>query len=505
MMKRSVNTFLAAAVMLLLTGVLAGAAAAQTPTITEGRVAVVAPPGHGGDLMITTEWMEGHGGIWDLSGLDQAQGPPEVRIFTDILKNSLAAVEPPELPAALKPEAAKEGEGGVARGLVMAEELVSSLYYTPGSRSVFFSGDREVSGFYMAGYGYLFTIRWPLRARSPFNVLGLSQSFERLRSQNENLQALLQEQAEARTRSETRERIQQQQAEVEQAARDEQQRLEERRAAEAAWQATYRDKMVAALKEVIATYGYTLRQAGAEENITLLAEFDGDDPQNTVTLSVRKNALRGPEAMAQTMNAIRVTGGDAEVNPRLKRQIEIMTGILDSSLLETSGEFTHYVVASSGSQRVYTGGTGRSQYVPGYGVIFRKNARLNWLSMAVTIPEPPAPPGVAGEERIVRERQTARAEIADIREKGSEAWAEHLDELKQKSAELLALYGPTLTELPAEEWVAFYFNVGSSVNLVQGGMDYFLVQARMRDIRTAAQQADGAAWLKERLVTNEKK
>jgi hypothetical protein len=54
------------------------------------------------------------------------------------------------------------------------------------------------------------------------------------------------------------------------------------------------------------------------------------------------------------------------------------------------------------------------------------------------------------------------------------------------------------------DWVGVFYDVGSAAGLLEGGISNFLVQARMGDIRQAGRQADGAAWLLDRLVTNEK-
>jgi hypothetical protein len=70
--------------------------------------------------------------------------------------------------------------------------------------------------------------------------------------------------------------------------------------------------------------------------------------------------------------------------------------------------------------------------------------------------------------------------------------------------EILAVYGPTLTELDDDDWVGIYYDVGSAAALLSGGVDDYLVQSRMGDIRQAAGQSDPAAWLEERLVTNER-
>jgi hypothetical protein len=492
MMKRSVNTLVATAVMLLVTGLVAGTAAAQTTTIPPVEALVLTEQGPA--PLASGRSGDGYSYAWAWRDGEQPQGPPEVRIFNDILKTTLQAVEAPELPELLKPKSA-EGELMVVTPSAGTSRSVTRSYNL--ARSVFFAGEQEVSGFYMKGYGYLFTVRWPIRAGSYFGLESSNASYQRLQRQNQNLQELLQEQARGTSvGAETLAKIKEQQTTVEQAVAEQQQQAEERTRAEEAWRAAYRDKLVEALKEAVATYGHTLKQAAPEENITLLAEFDGEDPTSNVTLSVRRSALQGPQNAARTLAAIRVTKGDADVNPRLKRQVEIMTGILDTSF-EGPEAFTSYIIAGSTSQ-IYTGGSGRSQYVPGYGVIFRKNARMN-IMLNVLVPTPPAP----ASQRVETERRT-QADVTGLREKSMESWAEHLATLKQKSAELLAIYGPTLTELPDEEWVAFYFNVGSGLDLLQGGMDYFLVQARMRDVREAGSKGDaGAAWLKDRLVTNE--
>ena len=49
-----------------------------------------------------------------------------------------------------------------------------------------------------------------------------------------------------------------------------------------------------------------------------------------------------------------------------------------------------------------------------------------------------------------------------------------------------------------------YYNVGSAAGLLEGGISNFLVQARMADIRQAGNEPEGATWLAERLVTNER-
>ena len=84
-----------------------------------------------------------------------------------------------------------------------------------------------------------------------------------------------------------------------------------------------------------------------------------------------------------------------------------------------------------------------------------------------------------------------------------ERYRQHLDTLRRKTVEILATYGPTLTELRDDSWVGIYYDVGSAAALLSGGTDNYLVQARMRDIRQAAAQSDPEGWLAQRLVTNE--
>ncbi len=81
---------------------------------------------------------------------------------------------------------------------------------------------------------------------------------------------------------------------------------------------------------------------------------------------------------------------------------------------------------------------------------------------------------------------------------------QHLDTLKRKTVEVLAVYGPTLTELKDDDWVGVFYDVGSAAGLLNAGMENYLVQARMGDIRQAAAQSDPEAWLAQRVVTNER-
>ena len=78
--------------------------------------------------------------------------------------------------------------------------------------------------------------------------------------------------------------------------------------------------------------------------------------------------------------------------------------------------------------------------------------------------------------------------------------------LKEKTAEILTTYGSSMTELKPDEWISIHYDVGGGIQLLQGGPDYFLVQARVSDVREAANRSGeaGVQWLLERLVTNEK-
>jgi len=131
-------------------------------------------------------------------------------------------------------------------------------------------------------------------------------------------------------------------------------------------------------------------------------------------------------------------------------------------------------------------------------VLFRKAARLN---LATQFVREVAPSGIASGGVTV---QSLRERMEENTEEQLQAYADHLDDLKQKTAGILATYGPTLTEMGDDDWVGVYYNVGSAAGLLEGGITNFLVQAQMADIRQAGGEADGPAWLLGRLVTNEK-
>jgi hypothetical protein len=121
-------------------------------------------------------------------------------------------------------------------------------------------------------------------------------------------------------------------------------------------------------------------------------------------------------------------------------------------------------------------------------VIFRKSARHSLGSLAIgevitdTGVEPPAA------ERVILGLQTRL-------EESKELFAEHLEKLKRKTAEIFATYGASMSELSADEWLTIHYDVGSATQLLQGGPDYFLVQAKMSDVRSAVENPEGALLL----------
>jgi len=250
----------------------------------------------------------------------------------------------------------------------------------------------------------------------------------------------------------------------------------------AQWADEYRRRLSDALRDVIAGYGSTLRRAGAGESITFIADFGGGDAE-TVTMTVKADALHGSNVEANR-DAIQISEGQAGVSERMHTQLEIMSGIIDTSLRPDETQGALYVSGMG----TYFGGSAEAQYVPGYGVIFRKSARMN---TARTFAD-------------MSSRAFRMTAVDSVDTEARKAYQEHLDTLRRKTGEILATYGPTLTELRDDDWVGIYYAVGSAAALLGGGMDDYLVQARMRDVRQAAAQSDPGAWLAQRLVTNEK-
>lgn len=367
---------------------------------------------------------------WD-SPQDQ-DVPRDVRIMRTIVSTALSQVEAPALPKELAADSAAGQRAAVIAGGDRAVVIPSGSHF-------FRRGD--VSGFYMEGYGYLFTVSWPISSMVAFNAQGSAWvRGERLLGE------------------------------------------EVRSGPSAQWAAEYRQRLSDALRDVIAGYGSTLRRAGAGESITFIADF-GAGNAATVTMTVRADALHGSDVEANR-GAIQVSEGQAGVSERMRTQLAIMSQIIDTSLRPGDAEGNLYVRDLD----TYFGGSAEAQHVPGYGVIFRKNARMNTARAFA---------GISTSPILV-------TTVDSVQTEARKAYREHLDTLRRRTGEILATYGPTLTELEDDDWVGVYYDVGSAAALLNGGMDNYLVQARMRDIRQASAQSDPAAWLAQRLVTNEK-
>lgn len=359
--------------------------------------------------------------------------PQDVRIMQNIVSTALSEVKAPELPKSLA------GDSTAGRIGAVVSPSGENVYVYSGLRGSSFFGRGDVSGFYMKGYGYIFTVHWPVGSAFalPRVVVTREGQTERVR------------------RSDTRSKDY------------------------AAWAGEYRQRLSNALRDVIAGYGSTLHRAQPGESITFLADFGGADSAS-VTMTVKTSALHGTD-VAANRGSIQVSRGQGGMSPSLQKQLQIMSGIIDTSLNPDRSD--RGTVWSS-----YFGGRAQPQYVPGYGVFFRKTARLSTVRAFVR-----------------QSTGSARAEVIDSTEAAArKTYKEHLEQLRQKTAEILATYGPTLTALKDGDWVGIYYDVGSAAGLLSGGMDNYLVQARMSDIRQAAAQSDPAAWLAGRLVTNEK-
>ncbi len=435
--------------------------------------------------------------------------PPEIRIMSRIIRTALSVVEAPELPEQITE---KGEETGFAYVTTLGEkyrgvfDIVSGL---PGPISVY-SGSRKVSGFYMNGYGYLFTIRWPIRSSSLISSFyrgGSENLVLQLQAQNEVLEQLLIERSDVlRRRAETAAGAGEEQREAEAEQEREKEELQRQREELARqieeWKTEFENRLIEAMKDVMATYGHTLHRAAPEESITFIFEQSDEDEDN-ITLTVKRTELGGPAEKELALRAIRVSRGSAETNPALKSQIRIMAEIIDAAFEYEEEEEGHFLIIAGGA---YFGGAARTQYIPGYGVIFRKNARISPISFIgelATLSDPPEPDEVTAEVTARARRFTAAIEGAT--EESREKIQEHLENLKKKTATILATYGTTLTELKDEEWIGINYDVGSAASLLQSGVSNFLVLARMSRVREAAHQGGNAAdWLLEHLVTNEK-
>ncbi len=87
--------------------------------------------------------------------------PQDVRIMRTIVSTALSQVEAPALPKELAGDTAASERAAVVASRERA--LVAS-----GGSHFFRRGD--VSGFYMEGYGYLFTVSWPVSSMVAFNA-----------------------------------------------------------------------------------------------------------------------------------------------------------------------------------------------------------------------------------------------------------------------------------------------------------------------------------------------
>lgn len=415
--------------------------------------------------------------VWS-AGAEAAQLPQDIRIMQRIVSTALGEVEPPELPDALKPDAEASGAD---RPLVFDfGDFGTNIRALAGSGSRVYSiGGRDVTGFYMQGYGYLFTVKWRVGPRGLSSGMAVERMAELVGQARRA--AASGEEAEARAAGEAERTLEQRRQE-----------LEERQAAWQAWSDEYRDLLAGALRQVVAVYGSTLKRAAPEESITFIADFGGGDDQ-TVTVTARRGELTGVNR-DRNLEVVQMARGEPGISDTLRTELKIMAEIIDGSL---QVEGTGGVWAPSGELVRYFGGDSSYQRVPGYGVLFRKSARLNLATRVIQRANASRRGGV---EVAPSFRQT----IDESTEEQRQAYADHLADLKRRTAGILATYGPTLTELGADEWVGVYYNVGSAAGLLEGGISNFLVQARMRDIREAGNQPDGADWLLDRLVTNEK-
>lgn len=447
---------------------------AVTQTAVAAQEAAPRPPG---ELYVLLQAARSAG-----AGAEGTQVPQDIRIMQRIVSTALGEVAPPGLPDELK-EAAGSPRSSIVFAYNVGGSEVRLSGLAGGGRTYSIVG-RDVTGFYMQGYGYLFTVKWRVAPRG-ISFLSSETAAARV-AELSGLAVVARRAAAAAGATEARAA-----GEAEMALQEERERIEERQAAWDQWSAQYRDMLAGALREVVALYGSTLKRATPEESITFIADFGGGDAE-TVTASVRRGQLTGA-SRDENLAAVRMATGETGVSGILRTELKIMAEIIDSSL-----QLEHPVnVLDYAAQVRYFGGDSSYQYVPGYGVLFRKGARLN---LATQVLRQWAPDRI--ESGVTP--QSLRQRMQESNEEQLRAYSEHLVDLKQKTAEILATYGPTLTEMNDDEWVGVYYDVGLAAGLLDGGITNFLVQARMEDIRQAGGEADGAAWLLARLVTNEK-
>jgi hypothetical protein len=423
------------------------------------------------------------------AGAEGTQVPQEIRIMQRIVSTALGEVAAPELPDALKQDAESSGSSR-AYAYSVGGSNATLLTLAGAANRVYSIGSRDVTGFYMQGYGYLFTVQWRVAPRgTPFQASAAAVERAAVERMAE-LNALASEARRAAAAGEAS--AARAAGEAERALEQERERLEERQSAWDLWSAQYRDVLAEALRDVVGLYGSTLKRATPEESITFIADFGGGEDE-TVTVSARRGQLTGA-SRDENLAAVQLAKGETGVSGTLRTELKIMAEIIDSSLqVERTDDAW---IAYSDQVRRY-GGDSSYQYVPGYGVLFHKAARLNLATQVIRQVAPSrVAPGIAA--------QSLRQRIDESTEEQRQAYTEHLADLKQKTAEILATYGPTLTEMNDDAWVGVYYNVGPAAGLLEGGITNFLVQARMEDIRQAGREADGAAWMLDRLVTNEK-
>jgi hypothetical protein len=425
--------------------------------------------------------------VWSLGG-ESAQVPQDIRIMQRIVHTALGEVESPELPAELQPSGDRPERRGAYVYTPADDEAVVMLGEMAGARA-WSIGGRDVTGFYMEGYGYLFTVKWQVSSRggrfAAWDV-GVDRYME--------LGLLAEEARRAAEERATDEAEARAAAEAEQTLQQEREREHERQEAWAAWASEYRDRLANALREVVALYGSTLKRAAPEEAITFIADFGGGD-EETVTVSTTRGQLTGA-SRDENLAAVNLSRGATGVSDTLHTELKIMSEIIDSSLVpEDTGDSWTYAVAYDEVR--YFRGDSSFQHVPGYGVLFRKGARLNIATRLIR-------DAARGARASGVNVEALREQLEEGTEEQRQTYTDHLADLKQTTAEVLATYGPTLTELDDSDWVGVFYNVGPAAGLLEGGISNFLVQARMADVRQAGAQADGASWLMARLVTNEK-
>jgi hypothetical protein len=436
---------------------------------------------------------------------DQDQ-PPEIRIMSRIIQTALADVKAPELPE----ELTEQGEIGELAYVTTRSGIRDVFDVVPTMPLAYSTSRGKVSGFYMSGYGYLFTINWPIRTSNLLSTFYRGEGENlvvQLQAQNKALEQLLIQRADrVRQRTEAGAGVQEEQTEEERQAEMEEARSKAEELGEKIeeWRSELEDSLIESLMDVMATYGHTLHQAAPGESITFIFEQNDNDEDN-ITLSIEQSELGGPDEKEGALSAIKVSRGSENVNQVLKGQITIMAEIIDAAFEAEEESQFHYYIAGTGT---YFGGEARTQHIPGYGIIFRKNARMSPFMVVPEVhdvPEPAARAETRVEERIISTTRRYATLIGEQSEESAEKMAQHLEMLKSKTAEILATYGTTLTELDDSEWIGINFEVGSAAGLLQSGVSDYLVLVQMHRVREASDHgADAADWLKGYIVTNAK-